>query len=181
MTSKLLLVLRGQCLCFIFGGLFSISSVFLFFSFQTNIGVGLIMSPHTHILFLFISIQCVPLPEYAIKLRGHWFLLNFIIWCTEAEREREGQREREKAKEGSCSSCCLLFPLSKDAVAFCPCQAGRRWEKRKWLPFTLEPELIRLFSSHFLSPCTSVFVFYLKWRLGSCEKDYAMFSIADKW
>lgn len=103
---------------------------------------------HTHAhsvsLFLFISIQYVssqPRLNKQWKLWGHWFLLIFIIWCTETERKREGRSE--KAREESLSSLrpLFFFSLSEDALARCPCQAGGRQEKRKWLLFTLEPEL----------------------------------------
>lgn len=184
MNSKLLLLLRRQCLCFSFGGLLSISCLSFFFSHQTSMEVGegeggvvallpecvvsYFVPRHTHAhsvsLFLFIGIQYVssqPRLNKQWKLWGHWFLLIFIIWCTETERKREGRSE--KAREESLSSLRpLFFSLSEDALARCPCQAGGRQEKRKWLLFTLEPELF----PHSVPP--SLCFSNLKWRRSSC-------------
>lgn len=113
----------------------------------------LISVPYTHThrvsLFLFISIQRVSSPTHPPstlntqwKLRGHWFLLIFIMRCTQAERERE------EAREESFSSLLSSFFSLRERC--CPCQGGGRQERRKWLPFSLQLEPI-VCSSHYLS------------------------------
>lgn len=110
--------------------------------------VSYISPLHTHThrvsLFLFISIQRVSSPTLNTqwKLRGHWFLLIFIMRCTQAERERE------EAREESFSSLLSSFFSLRERC--CPCQGGGRRERRKWLPFSLQLEPI-VCSSHYLS------------------------------
>lgn len=88
----------------------------------------LISVPYTHThrvsLFLFISIQRVSSPTLNTqwKLRGHWFLLIFIMRCTQAERERDRPERRVSPLS------CLLFSLSERDAVPAREEDGRRGE-----------------------------------------------------
>lgn len=127
---------------------------------------------HTESLFFYLLVSSVSSrppttttpPEYAMKAVGSLVPTHFHNL---ANRDGEGGTERG-GQRGEFLLSPSSFPLSEDADACCPCQGGGgRREKRKWLPFTLEPELIVCFlltSSHSLPPSLCFYTFKMKAR-----------------
>lgn len=156
MNSKLLLILSRQSLCFSFGGLFFLLSLFFFFSFLPYRRGGgwrygallsecvVLCSTHTCsvclFLYLLVSRVCrrpppLPAPKYAMKAVGSLMPTHFhnlVYWKGGGWVGASGEGQR-----GVEFLLSALF-LSREAVACSLWQGGGHWEGRKWLPFTME-------------------------------------------